>query len=296
MNTVVKGFSFAVYRRLVQLTRWTHLGRIYPFESVHHYILNRLKPECIDRNGLRFYLDAKDNCGLSYSKLHDADLGFLLRQVQPGARILDIGANIGLYTVVLARHVGEQGHVYAFEPDPTNFSLLSRNIAANGLQNVTAVQKAVSDRNGTARLYLSKTHSGLHRLHPSGVCGNSITVDCVRLDDFFPNNTCRIDLVKLDVEGHEVSVLRGMLELMRRNPQIQLFTEYCPAWLTEAGDSADEYVGLLEAHGFRCHEVRSGQRLAPSLPELERVNHRTSDKPRNLWCVKPTCPHQPTEV
>jgi len=83
-------------------------------------------------------------------------------EIRPGDVVLDIGANIGYYTLIFARLVGERGRVYAFEPDPTNFRLLKKNVRANGYQNVIFVKKAVADSSGSMPLYLCPDNKGDH--------------------------------------------------------------------------------------------------------------------------------------
>jgi len=109
------------------------------------------------------------------------------REIQPGDTVLDIGANIGYFTLLFAQLVGAQGRVYAFEPDPTNFHILRRNIERNGLKNVVPEQKAVSSRTGKIRLFSDKTNRGDNRTFDPGNGRDWVEVDAVSLDEYFSN-------------------------------------------------------------------------------------------------------------
>ena len=89
------------------------------------------------------------------------------KAVKEGMTVLEIGANIGFFTLLFSRLAGEKGKVFAFEPDPDNFRLLEKNAQANGCTNTVCVKKAVSDRTGTEQLFVSEEHRGDHRLFDS---------------------------------------------------------------------------------------------------------------------------------
>src|SRR5207253_6545315 len=102
------------------------------------------------------------------------------RRVREGDVVLDIGANIGYYTLVFAELVGDSGRVFAFEPEPANFALLSENTGLNGRANVTLVNAAVADAGGRLPLYLAGENKGDHRLFDSpGESRDSVAVEVV---------------------------------------------------------------------------------------------------------------------
>jgi FkbM family methyltransferase len=115
--------------------------------------------------------------------------------------VLDIGANIGYFTLLFARIVGPTGSVYAFEPEPRNFELLSKNVEINSYQNVTLVPKAVSNCRGSGELHLCDTNPGMHSLYSLSKSTRSVDVDIIRLDDYFANYDGKIRFVKIDIEG-----------------------------------------------------------------------------------------------
>lgn len=277
-----------LYRRGVLLARWARLGRLPLAVALHERVISRWLPEVIEFRGQRLRLDPRDGCGLVAAELHTRELEFLLRQVRPGDVVVDVGANVGLYTVFLAHAVGPSGHVYAFEPEPRNFDLLCQNVALNRLSQVTTVNQAVSDRTGKAVLHLSKTHGALHRMHPSRLCRQTLEVDCVRLDDFFNDPRQRVNLVKLDIEGHEYHALRGMQRVLSACPQLGVFMEFGAPWLAEAGVAPVDVFAFLDAQGFGTQEVRDDGQASGFVGSESAQSLRVARRITNLWCVRRT--------
>ena len=109
--------------------------------------------------GHKMFLDSVDTFHLCTNGYHEPiETDLIKKHVKRGDVVLDLGANIGYFTLILPRLVGEEGKVFAFEPDPENFALLKKNVEINSYQNVVLVQKAVSNRNGKATLYLYEEH------------------------------------------------------------------------------------------------------------------------------------------
>lgn len=134
--------------------------------------------------------------------------------VGDGETVVDVGANIGYFTVLFSESVGENGSVYAFEPDPRNFDLLERNVTLRECRNVTTERVAISDIEGTLEFELSDdqfSRSNADGLTDTG--GEVAEVAAVTLDDRIDDT---VDLLKVDVVGAELRVLRGALSLIER--------------------------------------------------------------------------------
>jgi FkbM family methyltransferase len=145
--------------------------------------------------------------------------------------------------------------VYAFEPHPKNFACLTKNIAANRLSHVVAVQLAVSHRVGEALLFEARSslrHS-LNRLPedlaPEGPAAPAIAVRTVTLDDFFRGQALQPRLIKMDIEGCEPLALQGMRGLINSSPGVTLITEFNPSYL--APESAADFLKALGGLGFQ---------------------------------------------
>ena len=178
------------------------------------------------------------------------NLAFLRGCVQPGMHAVDVGANVGVHTHLLAHAVGPEGRVTAFEPDPGLFAALSDGLEANGLRHVEVHQLALGAASGRAPLMQGVFNSGDNRLLAAGGPSRRPTVEIgvKTLDDVV--NGAPVHFIKIDVQGWEVSVLRGMERTIRENPALRLRVELWPYGLRAAGTSADALIDTLERFGF----------------------------------------------
>ena len=174
------------------------------------------------------------------------ELNRFLELVVPGSIVADIGANIGIWSVLLSRAVGSDGRVLAFEPSPGNTALLKSNLERNGCSNVDIVPVAVG--RATGRSSLDTTSAGAtHRLATDGSSGDT-PVDVVSLDEYARENGLRIDAVKIDIEGYEPEAFRGMRQVVGNRPL--LLTEFSVPQAKSAGTSwGDALDHLLETYG-----------------------------------------------
>jgi FkbM family methyltransferase len=168
--------------------------------------------------------------------------------------VLDIGANFGLYTALTASIVRHHGRLYAFEGNPQVFESLQRTIIANQLffnPNIFAANLLVSDRSGRGVLHYSPNQLGggtMSDVRLWGVKQPSIEVDMTTVDDFLPSDLS-VDLVKIDVEGHEPLVIRGMEHTIRRSPNIRMIIEFAVPLLTHTMKPAD-FADYIRGLGF----------------------------------------------
>lgn len=178
---------------------------------------------------------------------------FVRREVKPGECVLDVGANIGYLARLFSRCVGSNGHVLAFEPEPENFRVLTHNLRRFSQASVFSL--ALSDAVGTAVLYLNRVSGTGNSLMPHPFGTREITVTCSTLDQFLEKNIkVRPDWVKIDVEGGEFHVLRGMKETARRFPGMKVIIELCP--LNLGGDvAAERLVQELRGMGFTLNVI-----------------------------------------
>ena len=175
------------------------------------------------------------------------------RLISPGMKCIDVGAHIGFYTCLMASVVGETGKVYAFEPMPDHSELLLKNINENNFQQIVEVFNVVcSDLNGTINVSRISNMFVVGRMDSS----EQITVEAIRLDDLIKDS---IDFVKIDVEGHEPSVIRGMTSILSRNQPI-IVSEINEYWLRSCSHvSGAEYVELLTSLGYDVFDVKDLQ-------------------------------------
>ncbi len=171
---------------------------------------------------------------------------FLKKYVKPGMTVVDVGANIGFYSVLFSKLVGEKGSVHAFEPNRDNFRHLVSN--TRKLKNVFVNNAAVSDKTGKIKLYQFDSNVE-HQTYDNGEGKNFIEIDCISLDDYF-NKGESISLIKTDTEGYDYFVINGMKETIKKQKNLVLTTEFWPWGLSKAGVEPKKFILLLKELGF----------------------------------------------
>jgi len=173
--------------------------------------------------------------------------------VAPGSAVVDVGANVGFFTLKFARWVGRQGRVIAIEPDELNFTTLAAKIAAAGLQDRVDLHKAAAAaETGSVRLRLNEVHPGDHRISfdDEGIAVSAVTVDGL----VAAVGVTTVSLVKIDVQGAEMLVLAGAQRTLA-TMRPALFVEVDDRALGSFGSSARALIAHLEEIGYRMHEL-----------------------------------------
>jgi FkbM family methyltransferase len=167
--------------------------------------------------------------------------------------VLDLGANIGWYSLVAGTTLKGSGRVVAFEPEPTIGAILERNIVRNGLRNVEIVRAAVVDRETNACFVTTPHHVGDHHLVEGPTNEPTMTVAVTSIDAQWRRLGVTIDLIKIDTQGAELAIFRGMRELLStqsRKPVI--ITEFWPHGLRRFGANAADLIDLMESFGYEA--------------------------------------------
>jgi FkbM family methyltransferase len=186
--------------------------------------------------------------------------------VEKGDCVVDAGANIGYITGLLSEFVGGAGRVYSFEPVPETYDLLTNNIRKLGLQNVSAYRVAASSRSGEAQMeipHFAKGPENFYQSHVIDGTANSgenrrISVDLVRLDDVLAEHVDAITFMKIDVEGHELDLIRGATKLLSESRPSLLIEVIGDA--DEPGSGARSLFDALQAYGYEAY-LGAGGRL-----------------------------------
>lgn len=181
------------------------------------------------------------------------ETAFVRSTVREGMTVIDAGANVGYFTILAASLVGPRGAVLSFEPNPYCFRRLQHTLCTNGLAQVSASQVGLSDLYGHLPLYESPPSSGNHnstmvaepRWEPT-------TVPVTTLDRLLWSlQIDKVDLLKLDVEGHETRILRGTAQALARGKISAIIAEFNDYWLRASGSTCMELYDLIRASGFR---------------------------------------------
>jgi FkbM family methyltransferase len=209
---------------------------------------------------------------------------YVLDHLSEGDTYIDIGANIGYYSVLASNIVGAHGRVYCFEPEPLNFSLLKTNLAMNDASNATARQAAVSDNSDGATLHLSADNLGDHRIGRPGGSADAIGVDTVRLDPGALRPPAGKVMVKIDTQGWESRIILGNLDALSLATHI--IFEWSPRWIAQNGDDPLGVIQALERVGYELRIIQEDQHsLEPfgedkardMLPTLLRASGEAAD-------------------
>jgi FkbM family methyltransferase len=209
---------------------------------------------------------------LNFGSYEQAEARLFFNLVGEGKTFVDIGANVGWYSLTAARHFPHIT-VHAFEPMPKTFGYLTRNVALNNAVNVKAYNFGFSERNETATFYYYPEGSGnASARNLSGTTSvTEIPAQVKRLDDVATLQGLTIDTLKCDVEGAELSVFRGGIETLREQ-RPAIFTEMLRKWSAAFGYHPNEIISLLHGLGYRCYTVRNS-----GLAELTAMDDSTAE-------------------
>ncbi len=242
--------------------------------SIGRKIMKTVGPRFIQKSVANFqmYLDLQDGWGVSKYILkhgnYDPELGQIMKKLlKPGARCIDIGANIGYWTNFLLSSC-KAGKVYSIEPEPSNVDLFRANSLLNN--NSTSVQLfacAVGEENAQLKLFLSADNAGDHQLYSQGNGDRKyVTVDVKRIDDLITDKN--IDFVKIDVQGYEPYVFRGMKDVFAQNPNIIVLSEFWPTNIKKAGNDPTQMLNDFANDGFKFHLVKNSTLQEVGIAEI----------------------------
>lgn len=232
------GVQESFYRGLHRIV--FYLSKIYPYFLFRKYVFNYA---IVELNKVKMYLDLKNDDGISkelltLGKRERVTVDFLLHShlLKEGSVALDIGANIGYYALLESKIVGDSGKVYAIEPVSKNLVILKKNITLNNFSNIKAYHLAIgNEENEEASIYVrSKGNLSSFISIPSDSDGGTVKIEKIRLttaDSFVRENMNRApDFVRMDVEGYEFEILKGMSQILETSPS--LLIEFHPTILT----------------------------------------------------------------
>ncbi|MDP3947248.1 MAG: FkbM family methyltransferase [bacterium] len=291
---MIKSVLLSLYKTAYRIAAKTPLRKVkgaFAFSDVLFRLLSPTSGGIVDIQGSKMEINLKDPDpvmrktfhGYCTERVHERETTTLFaRIVKPGDTVVDLGANIGYFTLLFSRLVGPAGKVFAFEPEPKNFAYLRRNIEINNYKNITALEKAASDKNGTTKLFVCSYDTGHHTINQyEGVDAyrrgkpsekKSIDIEMVRLDDFLRGKTPRVDVVKMDVEGAEPLAIAGMDGILKTNPNIKIVMEFFPLLIQAMGRSPKEFFEQLRGYEFKIFLIGgeySMEKDAGDWPEIK---------------------------
>jgi FkbM family methyltransferase len=228
---------------------------------------------CRVMNSFPMYVDTRDiflaTRLLLSGEWEPGETQLMLRLVRPGMTFVDVGANFGYFTLLAAAGVGETGRVYAFEPEARNLEILDRNLQLNGyLDRVKVFRNAVLDGPKKVQLHRNRRNFGNHTLYVTdrqNAEPEPIAVDAVALDDAVEGAA---DFIKIDAQGSEPLIFRGMRKLMARSPRLVILAEFNLPALQAAGFAPRDFLRELSGYGFAINSVTPQATWVPVNQEL----------------------------
>ncbi len=208
--------------------------------------------------------------------------------------VIDVGANIGYHTLIAGKLVGKKGKVYAFEPQPYSYELLTKNIALNNLANIMPLQKAVSREAGKSKLFYTSAHLGASSFSDANIpdkISKCIEVDTVSLDEFFKKEIreTKIHFMKIDTQGAEGLVLDGAKEILKHHA-LKVIMEFWPYGLKNMGCNPAELLHRLRVYGFSLKIIEEKRKRLTEIdiPQLLKTCSvaKNGKADVNLWLEK----------
>lgn len=180
------------------------------------------------------------------------EIELLKKHIKKGDTVLDIGANIGFYAIILSDIVGEKGKIHCFEPDITNFGHLKKETVS--YKNIHINNKAVGPKTEKIKIYTSKELNVDHRTYKPEQYDKEIEIDAVSIDDYLKG--AKVDFIKMDIQGFEMEAMKGMKETLKNNPNVKMISEFWPYGLKKAGSSLRDYFTLLKELNFKVELLK----------------------------------------
>jgi len=281
---IIKIYNFLIHK----FGDWG-LEKIYPVRIVYYFLRKKLISNYTIVHGRKMYLDANDSLDLSINHIYEeTETNLVRKEIKKGDVVLDIGANIGYYTLIFADLVGKEGQVYAFEPDSINYEILVKNIEVNGFKNITPVNKAVTNKLGKIPFYINKRNTGDNRIMDFENSAKKIEVEAVSLDDYFSEYRGKIDFIKMDIQGSEGLALEGMKKLIEKNKNIKVISEFWPGEMTKYKINHRDFLNFFESNNFKFYEISEEKKSVIEVKTkvlLEKLNEKNG-KYANLFFKK----------
>ena len=258
--------------------------------SLGRMIRSLPKSNFVEIEGRKMFTHGNDGLALSIFKVYEPAQTKIVKQyVREGDVVIDIGAHVGYYTLLMAQLVGKKGKVFSFEPDPLNFQLLKKSVEINRFDNVILVQKAVSNTTEKIKLFVGNNDRAINRIYDAklGDAKESIEVESITLDEYFQDNSESLNFIKIDSEGSEAKIVNGMQRLLSENRKLVMMTEFFPFLIQKSGNDPNQHLKLLEKAGFHLYNILDKEEKTNAInSENFLKNEMDTQYCTNLLCIK----------
>lgn len=238
---------------------WVYEKRI----QEHDFLIKKLSNNYV----LKCYFDSKIAELIYTGPFEREEILFMNTILKKGHIFIDIGANIGLFSIHASSRVGETGAIYSFEPTNITFNRLLENIEINNIKNITPINIAISNSTGTTILNVSEDGFDAWNSIAEPTSGSIFTkqvVNTTTLDDYLSEMQIEIDkigLIKIDVEGWEIPVIQGAKELLSQPNSPNLMIEFTEENARSAGYNCQDLYRLIESFGYSWFKYNSKKNI-----------------------------------
>jgi FkbM family methyltransferase len=276
-----------------------HLGKLEFIKKIEHRFAKFVSPEYVYLNSHKIYLDKEDSLRLStFGRLYlkSIENQIFNKYVKEGDIVIDVGAFIGDNTLTLARLVGQEGKVYAFEIGEDNFKLLDRNIKENNYKNIIAINKAASDNDNKTKIYIHPFRSTGHKMHNTDVNNKTLKweekeLDAIKLDSVV---NLPVNFIKIDVEGAEPKVIKGAKRIIEESKSLKIILEMSPGIINNFGISAEDYLKRFIKWGFDIYDldlvsledIENRRKVIKTDEDIQEFLRRVDSTTTNLFLIR----------
>ena len=244
---------------------YCYILRPWPLRQITNWIIKKVLPKKIRVGSLFLFLNPNDpvvSGALFFNVYEKSESKFIKSICFKGMKALDIGANIGYYSTLISQVAGENGLILALEPDPESYKYLDKTINSLKIKNILPFPIAASDIKQKLPLFISKDNRGDNRLYQNDQLREEIEVDCLTIDEILEGNNLKtLDFIKIDVQGYEPKVFKGMKKVIKNSEKLILLTEFWPKGILQAGENPKDFLRLLRKMEFQLFELKSNGSL-----------------------------------
>jgi FkbM family methyltransferase len=248
---------------------YTEVLKPKPLKALTNAILLRIIPESIQIGPATLYLDPEDpvvSGALTLNVYELSEQALFAKYLHGDMTLVDIGANMGLYTAISMHHLDAGGRIVSFEPFPATFEFLKKNVAANqtngrACPRVDIFNLAATPEPGQMNLRLNPENRADNRLYRGTYQGkleewDTVPIEGRPVDDVLAEiGVDEVNFVKIDIQGYEQKAISGFQKTLARSPNVILLSEFWPQGLKEAGGDAHAYLQMLKNLGFTLYNL-----------------------------------------
>ena len=263
-----------------------------PLRVITNWLIKKLIPKKVKIGKATLFLNPNDPVvsGAIFFNVYETTERKFIKSISfKGMKVLDIGANIGYYTALLSQEAGDNGLILALEPDLESYKYLSQSIRSLENNNVLSFPVAASNLSQRLPLYISKENRGDNRLYKNNQKRDRIIVDCLTIDELSTKTKIEsFDLIKIDVQGYEPKVFKGMGNTIKSSRNLTILTEFWPKGIMEAGESPANFLRTLRKMKLKLFELKKNGSLVSlnQLRDNEFIKRFSGRKYTNIVCKK----------